>query len=112
MTESLLNVLWMGLIFLVHLGFVARAILRPHREPASRIAWVVVILVLPIGGIVAYILLGETNPGRRRVARMREVEARLCAPGMTVPSGAATLTPEIPDRYAPLFRVGQSVNGF
>ena len=42
---------------------------RPHREPASRVAWVVVILVLPIVGILAYVLLGETSIGRRRVAR-------------------------------------------
>ena len=41
---QLLGILWSGLGFLVHLGFVARAVLRPHREPASRVAWVVVIL--------------------------------------------------------------------
>ena len=80
MTEHLLTALWTGLFFLVHLAFVARSILRPHREPASRVAWVVVIMVLPVAGIVAYILLGETNIGRRRVARMREVLARLPDP--------------------------------
>ena len=112
MTEHLLTALWEGLIFLFHLAFVARALLRPHREPASRVAWVVVILVLPVVGIVAYILLGETNLGRRRVSRIRAVLARLPDPGEVPGSRAANLPPVILDRYAPLFRVGHSVNGF
>jgi cardiolipin synthase len=112
MPEHVLTVLWAVLFFLVHLAFVGRSVLRPHREPASRVAWVVVIMVLPVAGIVAYLLLGETSIGRRRVARMREVLAQL--PGPAAPPGAtaAHLQPDIPDRYAPLFRVGHSVNGF
>ena len=55
------------LLWLIHLGFIGRAILRPHREPASRVAWVVVMVALPVIGIAAYVLLGDTNIGRRRV---------------------------------------------
>jgi cardiolipin synthase len=97
---------------LLHLTFVGRAILRPHREPASRVAWVVVIVILPLVGIIGYILLGETNIGRRRRERVRAVLARLPdvadAPGMR----EGTALPEIPEIHAPLFRVGHSVNGF
>jgi cardiolipin synthase A/B len=112
MTEHLLTLLWTGLGFLVHLAFVARSILRPHREPASRVAWVVVIMVLPVVGIVVYILVGETNIGRRRAARMREVLAKLPDLAKTPGAKPANLQPEIPDQYAPLFRAGHSVNGF
>jgi cardiolipin synthase len=98
------------LLFLVHLAFVARAILRPHREPASRVAWVVVIMVMPILGIIAYILLGETSIGRHAMVRMREVLAQLPNPS-DAPSATAHQA-EIPDRYVSLFRVGSSVNGF
>ncbi|PJN95797.1 cardiolipin synthase, partial [Amaricoccus sp. HAR-UPW-R2A-40] len=49
--------------------FIGRALLRPQREPASRLAWVVVILVAPVLGILAYVMFGETNLGRRRIAR-------------------------------------------
>lgn len=113
MTESqVLTALPAGLFLVVHLGFIARAILRPHREPASRVAWVVVIAVLPVLGILAYLLLGETNIGRHRVGRMREVLAGMSeiadAPGADAPQ----LRPEIPEHYTQLFRVGQSVNGF
>jgi cardiolipin synthase A/B len=107
---QLLTALGTGLFFLLLLGFIARAILRPHRQPASRVAWVVVMVVLPVAGIVIYVLLGETSIGRRRRARMREVLARMpdVAPGAT----AASFQSEIPDRYVPLFRVGHSINGF
>jgi cardiolipin synthase A/B len=63
------------LLFLVHLAVIARVILRPHREPASRIAWIVLILVLPVAGMIAYLLLGEMNIGRRRARRLQEVLA-------------------------------------
>ena len=56
---------------------IARILLRPHRDPASRISWMVVVLVLPVLGLLGYLLLGETNIGRRRVARMQKVLARL-----------------------------------
>ncbi|MBS0205797.1 MAG: cardiolipin synthase [Planctomycetes bacterium] len=108
---QLLYLLWTGLYLLAYVGFVVRAILRPHREPASRLAWVVVISVLPMVGIVAYLLLGETNIGRRRAARMREVLDRL--PHVMHSLAAAVAQPsQIPVRYAHLFRVGESVNGF
>jgi cardiolipin synthase len=112
MTEYLLTALWTVLFFVVHLAFVARSILRPHREPASRVAWVVVIMVLPVGGIVAYLLFGETNIGRRRVARMRDVLSGLPDPAEAPGATTASCQPIIPDRYAPLFQVGHWVNGF
>jgi len=110
--HQLLPWLWTVLFFLVHLAFVTRSIIRPHREPASRVAWVVVILMLPFAGIVAYLLVGETSIGRRRAARLRDVLARLPDAAEDSGANAANLQPEVPDRYAPLFRVGHSVNGF
>jgi cardiolipin synthase A/B len=97
---------------LIHLGAIFRVILRPHREPASRVAWIVVMIALPVVGIVTYILLGETNIGRRRANRMRAVLAGMPdlarAPGMDAPD----LQPKIPEPYSHLFRLGYSVNGF
>ena len=43
-----------------------RALTRPHREPASRLAWVIIIIFAPIVGTLAYLLLGETRVRRRR----------------------------------------------
>src|SRR5436190_5938807 len=113
MTESqVLTALWTGAFLLVHLGVIARVILRPHREPASRVAWIVVMIVLPVIGILIYILFGETSIGRRRVSRLYAVLAVMPdltkAPGMDSPN----LQPKIPETYAHLFRLGHSVNGF
>ena len=58
-----------------------RAILRPHREPASRLAWVIVILILPIIGLFAYLLLGEARISHNRRQKGREIDSRLPRPG-------------------------------
>ena len=62
-----------SLHILVELALIMRVLLRPHRQPASRVAWIVVIAALPVLGILAYLLFGEVNIGRRRVARLRQV---------------------------------------
>jgi len=105
-----------GFLYFVHeliqLAVIARAILRPYRDPASRIAWVVVIAVMPILGIVLYLLLGETNIGRRRVQRTKAVLARL--PDMTRESSSEPnhLQTQVPDSYEHLFRTADSISGF
>ena len=66
--------------FAIHLLTVLRAVTRPNRTPASRVAWVAVIMSLPFIGVVAYLLLGETSIGRERVRRLNEAESRLAAP--------------------------------
>src|SRR4026207_1415558 len=109
---QVITALWTGAFLLVHLGVMARVILRPHREPASRVAWIFVMIVLPVIGSVAFVLFGETNIGRRRVSRLCAVLAGMPdltkAPGMDSPN----LQPKIPETYAHLFRLGHSVNGF
>lgn len=66
------------LIFLhaiISVAVILRVLMRPHRAPASRVAWIVVILALPFLGVLAYLLLGETNIGRKRTERMKKVMA-------------------------------------
>ncbi len=100
------------LLLLLYAAVIVRVILRPHREPASRVAWIVLIIALPVVGMVAYLLLGETNIGRRRVRRMQAVLDGMPpvadAPGFDAPARQA----QIPESYSALFRVGHSVNGF
>ena len=108
--------MWVALgyigLLLIQLTVMARVILRPHRDPASRIAWVVVIAVLPGLGIIAYILFGETNIGRKRVARAREVLASLPPMVSTPFENETDYRPELPERSEHLFRLGETVNGF
>jgi cardiolipin synthase len=96
----------------LEIAVLVRVMLRPHREPASRIAWVAVVLAVPLVGVLAYILFGEVNIGRRRVGRMRAVERGLPPPAPSAPADLANLCAEIPDRCAHLFNVGHSISGF
>ena len=104
--------LGLGLHLLIELAVIVRVLLRPHREPASRIAWIVVIVALPAVGILAYILLGETNIGRRRIERMHQVLSRLPDVSHAAGADATNLQVDLPERYAHLFQLGKSVNGF
>ncbi|MGB5063197.1 MAG: cardiolipin synthase [Candidatus Competibacter sp.] len=97
---------------LIQLALVVRVLLRPHRDPASRVAWVVVIVALPVLGILAYLLLGEVNIGRRRIQRMRAVLARMPDVPDATGADAKNLRPDVPERHAHLFRVGHSISGF
>jgi cardiolipin synthase len=97
-----------SLHLVVEAALIVRVLMRPHRQPASRIAWIVVIVTLPIIGIVTYLLFGETSIGRRRVARMQTVldelpDSPVCD---EVPRSEST------ERYQHLFRLGESISGF
>ena len=94
-------------LFVVHLLVVTRAIARPNRTPSSRVAWVAVIMFLPLLGVIAYLLLGETSIGRERIKRLREVESR-----MPLPDDATFAPDSIDPQAVPLFDFARSINGF
>ncbi len=72
----------------------------------------VVIASVPILGIVVYLFLGETSIGRKRIARAKEVLAGIPPTSAPTPEEEANLQPEFPERVAPLFRLGETINGF
>lgn len=96
----------------IEIILITRVMIRPHREPASRIAWVAVIAALPFVGMLIYLLFGETNIGRRRIRRMQQVIQRMPAMAAVSPGDAEHARPDVPERYRHLFRTGQSINGF
>jgi len=108
---SLTAAIAVALHVLVELALIVRVLLRPHRQPASRIAWIVVIAVLPVFGILAYLLFGEVNIGRRRVARLRQVIGAMPAFPPAVPGDESNLEARVPERYAHLFHMGRSISG-
>lgn len=91
--------------FLIHLSAGLRAITRPNREPASRVAWIAVIMCLPVAGVIAYLFLGEISIGRERARRLREAESRLAAPR----GAGADLADPVAKSVSDLCR---SINGF
>ena len=104
------SVILVILHILLQLAVLVRVLLRPHREPASRIAWLVVVFALPVVGILAYLLFGEVNIGRSRIKRMHQVLAHLPSPADAgVGEGAAG---DVPRRHAHLFHLGRSISGY
>jgi cardiolipin synthase len=84
-----------------------RALLRPHRDPAARLAWVIALLLLPVIGILLYLLLGETriSPGRRALGR--KVDTQLPTPPGDKPAARKLISEA---HWAP-FALAGSVNG-
>jgi cardiolipin synthase len=109
---SLAAITAIALHLLVETALILRVLLRPHRQPASRIAWIVVIIVVPVIGIVTYLLFGETSIGRRRISRMRAVLDGLPEFPAPSPGDESHLRPDVPEQYEHLFRLGESVSGF
>ena len=64
-----------GALLVAEVAVLIRAILRPHRQPAARLAWVLIIIAAPVVGMVAYLLVGETRIRRSELSRA--VEDRL-----------------------------------
>jgi len=102
--------LFWAMHLLVQLAFIVHILLRPHREPASRIAWVAVVAAVPVLGIIAYLLLGETNIGRRNLKAMQQALAALPRAGAA--NGPTQKAVPVPENYAHLFKVGYSISGF
>ncbi|MEZ5571281.1 MAG: cardiolipin synthase [Halioglobus sp.] len=106
------NSLWFLIVhLLVQVGVMLRVLQRPHREPASRLAWLVVVVVVPVIGVFAYLMLGETSIGRRNQKAMHSATR-----GVLHHEGerkhAVDPGDGVPEIYAHLFRVGQSISAF
>ena len=99
---------WMVIQF----GFIIRVLLRPNREASSRIAWIVVIAVVPIAGVIAYLFVGETSIGRKRIARARQALTDMPVPDYAASKFSAQKNAALPNRWIPIFRLGETVNGF
>ena len=104
-SDDLIGVVVAVVAFVILLATVVRAITRPDRTPASRVAWIAVIMCLPVIGVIAYLSLGETSIGRERGQRLRDAEGRLAAP-----SGADS-EPRDPVAAA-VSDLCRSINGF
>lgn len=98
--------LWLALLFMAEILTSIRVLLRPQRQPANRIAWLVIIHMLPLVGMLTYLLFGEVYIGRRRASQYRRSQRKLPKQA----SWDSNLA--LPDNYLPLFKLGYSISGF
>lgn len=106
----------MSLILILHvllvLSFSIRILLRDDLSPPARLAWFIVLLVLPYLGSLAYFLFGEIDLGNRAHRRHDEVFEQIRKKAwrfMGEPFSANRLIRRV---YRPAFHYGASINGF
>ena len=55
----------------------ALGIIPGNRKPSSAMAWLLLILLVPVPGLALFLLLGNNKLGGRRHAKQAEVNARI-----------------------------------
>lgn len=92
--------------FLIRLAVVVRILVRRRGQPSTRLAWIVVVMLVPVGGPLLYLLVGEVRLGARRLrmhAMLREHQREKLA----VPHGEHSAV--LPVDYAPIAALARSV---
>ncbi|MDY7108088.1 MAG: cardiolipin synthase, partial [Planctomycetota bacterium] len=95
--------------FLAQLALIVFILLRRRPHSASTLAWIVVIVLLPLAGIIGYLLLGEVRLGRRRIRRHREIIERLAALRSLREDAAAVFQPHVPAPYRSIATLAEAV---
>ncbi len=112
MTIAHLTMIGIALHLLAEVCLVLRVMTRAHRDPASRIAWVAVIVSVPGLGMAAYLFFGEVNIGHRRVDRIHKILSKIPPVAEVAACDSENAIPVIPDQYQHLFNTGESISGF
>lgn len=95
--------MWLIIHILIIMLLSVRVVLRPRRDPASRIAWILFISAMPYIGALVYLMLGEVRPGGFRQALPIDI---------TQASAKQPDNAQVPELAAPAFSIAKSISGF
>lgn len=98
--------------FLLVLTFTARILLRDDLSPPGRLAWFIVLNVLPYFGTAVYFLFGEIDIGKRAIKRHDEIFDEIRANASHLMGDKNQVDTLIDAIYRPGFRYAGSINGF
>jgi cardiolipin synthase A/B len=98
--------------FALKLVFIGVILSRRRPNPPVMLTWIVIILVLPIVGFVAYLLVGEVRLGTRRMRRHQEIVQRIERAARPSLSVQRAIWPKIAIQYQPIASLGQAVSQF
>lgn len=106
----------MTVIFTLHavlvLTLTIRILLRDDLSPPGRLAWFVVLNLLPYFGSVIYFLFGEIDIGNRAKKRHDEIFAEIRAKAAHLMGESCNSEKLIKRIYRPAFQYAGSINGF
>lgn len=97
---------------LIVIGFTLRILLREDLSPPARLAWFIVLMVLPYGGSILYFLFGEIDLGNKANARHAEVFDDIRAKFSHLMGVAGQADRLIDPLYRSAFHYAGSINGF
>ncbi len=96
--------------FLLSAGISARIIML-KRPSAVTFAWVLVVWVLPLIGILIYLLIGENRLGEKRSRRAREIHGQFQEWQIGLRESAKKSNPRVPTTLEPVARQALTVVG-
>lgn len=106
----------MTVILVLHtllvITFTIRILLRDDLFPPGRLAWFIVLNLLPYFGSAIYFLFGEIDLGNRADKRHKEIFQQIIAKASWFMGEATSTQALIKPVYRPAFRYAGSINGF
>lgn len=97
---------------LIVIAFTFRILLRNDLSPPARLAWFVVLMVLPVAGTIVYFLFGEDNIGKTGKAARSVIFDRIRADAAAMMGVHHDIEALIDPLYQPASRLCASINGF
>lgn len=94
------------------LSLTLRVLWRSDLTPSARLAWFIVMLILPYGGVVVYWLFGEADLGYHADSSRQTIFRKLHHEFPHVRGDNQQLPQSLSATYAPIFDYVASVNGF
>ncbi len=92
--------------------FTIRILLRGDLSPPARLAWFIILMVLPFMGSVIYFLFGETDLGNKANTRHAEIFGQIRSTSSHLMGDANDTDRLIDPLYRPAFHYAGSINGF
>jgi cardiolipin synthase len=106
----------MSIVLFLHaavvIAFTFRILLRNDLSPPARLAWFVVLMVLPVAGTVVYFLFGEGNIGKTGKAARAVIMDRIRTDAPAFMGVASDMEALVDPAYHPAAWFCASINGF
>ncbi|MFT3976523.1 MAG: cardiolipin synthase [Sphingomonas bacterium] len=96
----------LALLVAAHAAAITRSLLVESRNPYSRAAWLLVLLLMPVIGVLAYVLFGEPWVARRL---RREAKATANRIERRAEPGTPSALDQVPERFAAAFRICERI---
>lgn len=101
---------WLYVLCLIAIAL--RVLSREYLAPVKRLAWLMVLFILPLGGMALYFLFGEARLSRFNDKKHSELSDKLHALEKESGEEDKTLRSRVDKSYRGAFRYAQSINGF